>query len=265
MKKILAFIALSLPVFLTLFAADAVFAQTPVDPPTASLANRLYLRENYDEAALLYEQLISEGYRNGSLFYNLGNSYFRQDDLGRSILNYRRAQRINPRDPHVQANIEFVRSQAIDPSFRNETPLTQVVGLTQNLLNLGELAVASLGLWMVLIMCLIVLLLGTVRVLKRLAITVLTTSLILFALGAASLVDRLYIDNVTPEVVIVAEEVDILGGPGSDYVSQLVLHSGAEARLLEQRGLWAKIDLSGEGLTGWVPNSAIEKVEIGGG
>ena len=57
----------------------------------------------------------------------------------------------------------------------------------------------------------------------------------------------------------------MLGGPGSDYVTQLVLHSGAEARLLEQSGMWAKLDLSGEGLSGWVPASTIEHVAINEG
>jgi len=51
----------------------------------------------YAEAARHYNYLVEEeGLRNGQLFYTLGNTWFMAGDVGRAILNYRRAEKLSP-------------------------------------------------------------------------------------------------------------------------------------------------------------------------
>ena len=63
--------------------------------------NRLYEAGQFVEAAALYQALADAGAEDGTLYYNLGNACFKAGDLGRAILNYRRAQALLPRDPDV--------------------------------------------------------------------------------------------------------------------------------------------------------------------
>ena len=72
-------------------------------------------REQYERALLHYERLVrDDGVRNGKLYYNIGNTYFRLGDIGRAILSYERAALYMPRDGNVRANLEYARSRRID-------------------------------------------------------------------------------------------------------------------------------------------------------
>ena len=54
------------------------------------------------------------GIENGKLYYNLGNVYFRMNDIGRAILNYRRAESYIPNDPNLHQNLSYARSRRLD-------------------------------------------------------------------------------------------------------------------------------------------------------
>ena len=71
--------------------------------------------EALDKAAARYERAASDtSFANGKLFYNLGNVYFMKDDLGRAILNYRKAERYLPFDKKLQDNMAFACSRRVD-------------------------------------------------------------------------------------------------------------------------------------------------------
>ena len=99
----------------------ALFACILIFPAPSSLAaespshfeqaNLLYAQNKFPEAASLYESMIKAGRHSAPLFFNLGNAYFRQGQLGRALFNYRRAERLAPRDPDIQANLRFTRER----------------------------------------------------------------------------------------------------------------------------------------------------------
>src|SRR5215470_19112395 len=68
----------------------------------------------YQQAIAGYEQLIAAGIHNAKLYYNLGNAYFRLNDLGRAILHYRRGLRLEPGNRQLQANLSYARSRRVD-------------------------------------------------------------------------------------------------------------------------------------------------------
>src|SRR3954447_22067272 len=61
--------------------------------------------EQSRESAALLESLLADGFRNGAVYYNLGNAYFRSKEYGRSIAAYRKAKPYRPRDPYLEANL----------------------------------------------------------------------------------------------------------------------------------------------------------------
>src|SRR5262245_44498262 len=46
--------------------------------------------QEYRESAVLLESLLANGYRNGAVYYNLGNAWFRAGEYGRAIAAYRK-------------------------------------------------------------------------------------------------------------------------------------------------------------------------------
>ena len=67
---------------------------------------------DYRESAALLESLLADGFRNGAVYYNLGNAYFRAGEFGRSIAAYRKAKPYRPRDPYLEANLRQALSVA---------------------------------------------------------------------------------------------------------------------------------------------------------
>jgi tetratricopeptide (TPR) repeat protein len=80
--------------------------------PTFARANADYASGKFKNAIDGYESLVKAGQWNPSLFYNLGNAYFRTEDFGRAILNYERALALDPVQPEAKANLQLVRDRA---------------------------------------------------------------------------------------------------------------------------------------------------------
>ena len=79
-----------------------------------SRADSAYNKENYREAIELYRQSIELEGKSSTAYYNLGNAYFRNDNLGMAVLNYERALRLDPTNSDARQNLEFVRSRIQD-------------------------------------------------------------------------------------------------------------------------------------------------------
>jgi tetratricopeptide (TPR) repeat protein len=72
-------------------------------------------RELFEKALISFQAIHQEGgIENGRLYYNIANTYFRLGDVGRAILNYRRAERFIPNDVNLQQNLNYARSRCID-------------------------------------------------------------------------------------------------------------------------------------------------------
>ncbi len=63
----------------------------------------------FRQALEQFESLAREGARSGGLYYNIGNTYVRLGDVGRAIVNYRRAQRLDPVDDRIRKNLDVAR------------------------------------------------------------------------------------------------------------------------------------------------------------
>ena len=80
---------------------------------TKASADSLYAAEHYQQAAHEYEALLKQGI-SSDIYYNLGNCYYRMDDMTRAVLNYERALLLSPGDRDVRLNLQLARSKTID-------------------------------------------------------------------------------------------------------------------------------------------------------
>src|ERR1051325_9538876 len=64
------------------------WSTTPLPTHPFIIANEAYAKGNFVKAAEGYEQLIAQDYESAELYYNLGNAYYKLDNIGKAILNY---------------------------------------------------------------------------------------------------------------------------------------------------------------------------------
>ena len=170
---------------------------------------------------------------------------------------------VDPRDPDIAANLALARVQTVDQleAVNGDGLLVQAGAAVQNWLTLNEMAMLALGAWILFVFT--VILFGSARSgtawRKGLQYALVVTT-ILLAAGVVALGSYLYLQSNDNAGVIVAAEVDVTSGPGTQYASVETLHSGAEVNLSETRGNWVRLTLPDEDLEGWVPASTVEAV-----
>jgi tetratricopeptide (TPR) repeat protein len=75
-------------------------------------ANKLYEEAKYNQAAAMYEDLLRGGQISPAIYFNAGNAWFKDGQIGHAIYDYRRAEQLAPRDPDIRANLEIARARA---------------------------------------------------------------------------------------------------------------------------------------------------------
>jgi hypothetical protein len=272
MKRVLLIALISL-VMIGLFAANGTLLLAKSSPTsigsskaaaeTMSTAGLLYEAGHYLQAAQAYQQLVDQGFADSSLFYNLGNAHFKQGDYGRAIVNYRRAQELAPRDGDIEANLALARAQVVDEfeAFESSGLLNVAGQSVKSWFSINEVAMAALGAWILLVLLVIVISATKPGSLWRKGLQYsLTATALVLVVGVLALGSILYVDHNQAEGVIVAAEVDVTSGPGTQYVIEFTLHDGAEIQVVEARGSWVRLALPGGELGGWVPAESVEPI-----
>lgn len=216
-------------------------------------------REVYSRALMRFERILREGeIANGRLYYNIGNIHFRMNDVGRAILNYRRAQQFIPNDPNLHQNLEYARARRLDRvELQQQTVVLRTLFFwhydlstkTRSILFAGSFALF----WVF----------AGLRLFHRRPHQV-------WLLGACGLLALLMLSSILVEDtsqrrsrpgVVLSREVVARKGDSETYAPsfQEPLHAGTEFILVEERGNWRHIELL-DGQRCWIPVADCELV-----
>ena len=86
---------------------------TPASAVTKAEADSSYVRGQYQQAITQYEALLKQG-ASADLYYNLGNAYYRTENIPEAVLNYERALLLSPGDRDIRFNLQIARSKTFD-------------------------------------------------------------------------------------------------------------------------------------------------------
>lgn len=236
-----------------LFVNSSLWAQQ-----TKADADSAYINKEYAQAIEIYESLLQEG-ESGEIYYNLGNAYFKQDELGKAILNYERALLLQPGNADVNANLDIARAKTVDKV--NPNPEVFFVAWTRALINM--LTVDTWGYWGIVCFFCMLTSLGVYFFTKRVqwrkigffaAIISLVLCIItnLFAFEQKSKIDH------RTDAIVLAPSVTVKSTPSDEGTSLFVIHEGRKVSIKDNSMKdWKEITLE-DGKVGWIPISAIE-------
>jgi tetratricopeptide (TPR) repeat protein len=97
-----------------ILAGFSVQGQLALQEGMVTQANQLYNTGDYAEAISQYEAVIATGYESAGLYFNLGNAYFKLNQITSSILFYEKARKLDPTDEDIRFNLALANSRIID-------------------------------------------------------------------------------------------------------------------------------------------------------
>lgn len=252
-KLILYFIISCLPL--------TTFGKEQQDPFSLfSKANLLFREKKYKEAIAGYETLIREGHGTKEVYFNLGNSYFKDHVISKAIVNYERAKKLDPADEDILFNLRLAYSNTVDKI--EPVPVLFYQRWWQNLLHLfspGTWNLISIVLfWVTLLFALLYLFANTANKKRNTFLTSLAfLGISLFFLFLAYSADKSTFGN--NEAVISATSSYIRSSPDDHSTKLFMLHEGTKVIILDEMKDWKQIKIA-NGNVGWLESSVLEKI-----
>lgn len=225
-----------------------------------SRANDSYAAGEYAAALADYEAILNDGKHSSALYYNLANTYFKLEQLGRAILYYNRALRLSPADEDIRHNLEYAEQMTKDSIEKiPEFVLTTWVRAIRGALSSTAWTVVSLVMLTLSLAMALVFLLSQRMVWRKAGFYVMTLAAVLFVVTTLFAIgERRDIVN-SREAIIMNSAVSIKSSPDRAATELFVLHEGTKVFVGEALGGWAEVRIS-DGRKGWIEESRIEKI-----
>ena len=227
---------------------------------TKAEADSSYVEEHYQQAAQQYEQLLKQGV-SAELYYNLGNCYYRMDNMTHAVIAYERALLLSPGDKDIRFNLQMARSKTIDKI----TPESEMFFVTwyRALVNIqsvdawARLALIALALAIVLALAYLFaerIWLRKVGFFGALALLVVFVVSNLFAWQQKKAIDH------PTGAVIISSAVNIKSTPSKNGTDLFILHEGTRVTITDRSMRdWREVRV-GDGKQGWLETKDLEEI-----
>ncbi len=223
-------------------------------------ANTLYTEGKYAEAAELFLQVEKSGKAGVALYYNTANSYYKLGELGKAILYYERALKLEPDDEDTLYNLELAKQQTVDkiepvPQFF----LVAWMDAIRHSMGVDAWAITGVALFCIVLALVLVITLSRSVVRKKVAFFLACVLLLLSIVSTYIAVSQKIAMDRHSEAIIFVPVSSIKASPDSAGVDLFVLHEGTKVTILEAIGDWKKVKTA-DGKQGWIQANSIEPI-----
>jgi tetratricopeptide (TPR) repeat protein len=223
-------------------------------------ANKVYNEGSFEQATELYEKVIENGFESAEVYYNLGNSYFKQNKTAASILYYEKAKKLEPNDEDINFNLKIANNRIVDKIetvpelFYIQWWNTLIYALT-----VDQWGILSTAFFILLLVMALVFLLSRVVWLKKASfwfgLLFLISSLSTYALANQKF-NSFKKDH---EAIVFTPTVTVKSSPTESSIDLFVIHEGTKVELLDNVGDWYEIAIA-NGSVGWMKGGDIRKI-----
>jgi tetratricopeptide (TPR) repeat protein len=223
------------------------------DPKTLfQQANQAYQSQEYEKATALYQQILSQGYESKEVYYNLGNCFYRLNQVGQAVLYYEKALKLDPHEEDIRYNLELANLKVID---RVEIPprlfLFELWDDLTSYFSLTQLTRLVAILFAVTIMLVILWLFIRQYRLRRWLISLVAIAGLLTIFWSYILILQSQSSMKQRQAVVLVPSVTVRSAPDDSSTDVFILHEGVKVHLDELRAEWVKISLA-DGKSGWL-------------
>ena len=222
--------------------------------------NQQYDEGLYLEAIESYLEVLEADVESDQLYYNLGNAYFKTNDLASAILYYEKAKRINPNDEDIAYNLGVANSRIVD-KIENVPQIIFKRWWNQfyNMFSANSWSKVAIGLFIFTLILIAIYLLAHTRFIKKLFFVL---GLIFLFISISSFFvsyQKYYYTKNHKEAILFASTLTVKSSPNRNSVDLFVIHEGTKVYVLDQVGEWVEIRIA-NGSVGWLPQSELKYI-----
>lgn len=223
-------------------------------------ANKSYSEDDFQTAIDLYQKVISNGVESSELYFNLGNAYFKMNEIPSAILYYEKAKKLNPSDEDILFNLQIANSRIIDKI--DVVPDIFYVKWWKNLLyafSVDEWAMMSIISFTTVVIMLLFFLLSNIYWIKKTSFWV-GLIFILFSVTTFLLANQKY-NSFTRDhqAIVFSPTLTVKSSPSETGIDLFVIHEGSKVQIKDHIGEWYEIEIA-NGSVGWIKEKDIRKI-----
>lgn len=229
-----------------------------------SEADVSYRQNDFEGSIKLYESEISINKQlkqeSAELYYNLGNSYFRDNQIAKAIVNYERALLLNPGDSDIRHNLRFARTKIEDKiDSADSFFVIQWIRSIQNLFTSNTWAIIGVILFLAFIIAIGSYMISTQITIRKVSFYagLVLLSLVIIS-NTFSFKQKDKVVNRSTGIIMSAS-ASIYTSPDSHSQELFRLHEGSKVRIKREEGNWIEIVIA-NGSVGWLQKKNIEKI-----
>ncbi len=223
-------------------------------------ANKNYSDDNFDQAIEMYQKVIENGYESTELYFNLGNAYFKLNNIPSAILYYEKAKKLDPLDKDILFNLQIANNRIVD---KIETVPDIFYQRWWNML-VYSLTVEEWG-WISLIsfalifIMLLFFLLSNMFWLKKMSFWM-GLLFILFSGTSYLLANQKYNSfKKDHQAIVFTPTVTVKSSPSETGIDLFVIHEGTKVLITDHIGIWYEVEIA-NGSVGWIQESDLIKI-----
>ena len=223
-------------------------------------ADVLYKKGHYAAAVQAYEFLLQKG-ASANLYYNLGNSYYKQDSITKAVIAYERALRLSPSDEDIKFNLQLAQSKTID----NIAPASEMFFVTWykslvNLLSIDGWAWISI-LSLLIIICGMGVFLWVKKLNFRKTLTkLLVVPIFTFIFSLFFAFQQKIIVSSHNFAIVTSPSVVVKTAPDAAASKAFIIHEGTKVEILDKSmDQWWEVTLE-DGRRGWIEKGLTEVI-----
>ena len=225
--------------------------------PLFNKATEAYNKGRYDEAISYYEQILESGRHSAAVYFNLGNSYYKKNEIAPSIYYYEKALLLEPGDPETRNNLRFAQNMTLDAI--TPLPQTDLQRFYKRLvfaLSLDGWAYAGIFFVLLFVGAYLFFLGSDTPNRKRIGLISSLTSLMLAVVCTTLSYLQYRAYRKDQPAIIFARELPVRPEPNERSTSAFLLHEGTKVQVLDSLNEWRKIQLA-DGQNGWITAESI--------
>lgn len=224
------------------------------------LANQLYDSGNFVQAKTAYLNLWDEGIISDDLHFNLGNAYFKTNEIARAILHYEKAIKINPANVDAAYNLKLANEKTVDKI--ESIPDLFIYRWWRAIYNAfaadNWAKIAITLFFLTALFFAVFLFIGNSQSKKTSFYLAVSSFTIAFFCWLMAHQQNQYLHKIE-YAIILQPSVNIISAPTEGSSQLFVLHEGTKVKVKDETDIWLKVSLP-NGNEGWLKKESIESI-----